>query len=139
MTPAPSTITRIARRPSLDLDLGVVDDFLVFRHLVVNVGRELFTARPDRIESERVQALLHVRQRQQFGDVRLQLVGKNGWQVLRSHNPYQDTNAKPFTPDSSTVGMSGAAAARLRLVRPSALILPPCASGSEESIGSASS
>src|SRR6516225_1230727 len=45
------------------------------------------------------------------------------------HNPYHDANAKPFTPDSSTVGMSGAAAARLRLVRPSALILPLSASG----------
>src|SRR5262249_23232223 len=47
---------------SLHLDLGVLDDFLVFRHLVANVGRELFTARPDRIESKRIQALLHVRQ-----------------------------------------------------------------------------
>src|SRR6516165_9332325 len=84
MTPAPSTITRMTPPCSLRLDLGVLDDFLVFRHLVANVGRELFTARPDRIEAERVQALLHVRQRQHFGDLRLQLVGKIGRQILRS-------------------------------------------------------
>src|SRR6516164_7107376 len=83
MTPAPSTITRMTPPCSLRLDLGVLDDFLVFRHLVANVGRELFTARPDRIEAERVQALLHVRQRQHFGDLRLQLVGKIGRQTLR--------------------------------------------------------
>ena len=40
-------------------------------------------------------------------------------------------------PNSSMVGMSGAAATRLRLVTASALILPEVASGSEEAIGSA--
>src|SRR5262249_33135250 len=57
------------------------------------------------------------------------LLERSAGRFFGPHTPYQDTNAKPFTPDSSTVGMSGAAAARLRLVRPSALILPPCASG----------
>src|SRR5258708_34790559 len=55
------------------------------------------------------------------------------------HNPYHDTKAKTLTPDSATVGMSGAAAARLRLVKPSALILAPCAIRSEERTGSCGS
>src|SRR5687768_8558798 len=46
-----------------------------------------------------------------------------------AHSPYQDTNSNPVTPDSATVGISGAALARFRLVRPSALILPLLASG----------
>src|SRR5260370_39546088 len=74
----------MTRPRSLDLDLGVVDDFLVFRHLLTDVGRKLFPIRPDWLESERVQALLHVRQRQHFGDLRLQRVGKIGWQGLWS-------------------------------------------------------
>src|SRR5205823_10825366 len=36
---------------------------------------------------------------------------------LGPHNPYHETNSNPVTPDSSTVGISGAAADRLRLVR----------------------
>src|SRR6185503_1054547 len=52
-------------------------------------------------------------------------------------SPYHEPNAKPFIPDSSTVGMSGAAATRLRLVTASGLILPDKASGSEDAIGSA--
>src|ERR1700756_4590297 len=132
-------MTRMTRPRSLDLDLGVVDDFLVFRHFLADVGRKLFPIRPDRLESERVQALLHVRQRQSLAISACSVLERSAGRFFGPHNPYQDTNAKPFMPDSSTVGMSGAAAARLRLVRPSALILPPCARGSEESIGSASS
>jgi hypothetical protein len=112
---------------SFDLDFGLLDDLFVFRHLVADVSGELFSARSDWIKSDSVQPRLHVRQCQYFGDVRLQLGGNIGGQVLGPHNPYQDTNAKPFMPDSATVGISGAAAARLRLVMPSALILPPCA------------
>src|SRR5205823_448774 len=55
------------------------------------------------------------------------------------HKPYHDTNSNSFIPDSSTVGISGAAGWRVRLVIASALIFPALASGNEESIGSASS
>src|SRR5260370_7176360 len=82
----------MTRPRSLDLDLGVVDDFLVFRHLLTDVGRKLFPIRPDWLESERVQALLHVRQRQHFGHLRLQRVGKIAWQAL--HSPQSITTSK---------------------------------------------
>ena len=69
---------------SIDLDLGVLDDFLGPRHVVADVGRELFSTHPDRIEAERVQSLLDVRKREHLGDIRLQLGGDIGRQVLRS-------------------------------------------------------
>src|SRR5437867_3095991 len=53
------------------------------------------------------------------------------------HSPYQETNSKPLKPaHSSTVGMSGTDGMRWRLVTASALVLPPCAGGKEESSGS---
>src|SRR5262249_2666440 len=72
--------SRVALSPRLDL--GLPDDFLVFSHLLANVARELVPARADRVESEGVEPRLRVRQRQQHGDFRLQLVGDFGRQVL---------------------------------------------------------
>src|SRR5579862_6720997 len=52
-----------------------------------------------------------------------------GGRSLGPQRPYHDTNSNPGNPDSSTVGMSGAAGWRLRLVMASALMRPACACG----------
>src|SRR5437588_12245973 len=64
--------------PSLDANLGVLDDLFVFRHLVADVAGELLPAQLHRIEAQSVQTRLDVRQRQYLGNIPLQLVGHIG-------------------------------------------------------------
>src|SRR5580700_7799982 len=66
------------------LDVGVLDDLGVFRHLIVDVSGEIVAARADRLEAEQCQPLLDVRPRDHLCDLGLELGHDRGRQSLRA-------------------------------------------------------
>ena len=85
-------------KSSLCLQVGVLDDLGILRHLGVDVFGELLGCRRNRFESEHAQTLLHVGPRHDLGDLRLQLGRDVRRQILRPHKPYHDTNRTPSSP-----------------------------------------
>src|SRR5262245_57585706 len=69
---------------SIDLDLGILDDFFGFRHLVVSVFGEVLAGRADRLEAERAQTLFDVGELQRPGDLALQPGRDIGGEIFRS-------------------------------------------------------